>query len=156
MPQQKFRTQAIRSCAERFRAGIERCDRFELPYVLDAFPAGSCGVASLLLGSYLHDEGFGRFAYVIGEHQDASGWHSHVWMQQGDVVVDITADQFSDKDERVIVTRDSAWHASLRHDSDGVADFRLFDQETEQDLRPTYDVILARMPTVDSLPSAIV
>lgn len=38
---------------------------------------------------------------------------SHGWPERCGVIVDITADQFSDKTETVIVTDDPTWHRSF-------------------------------------------
>jgi hypothetical protein len=39
--------------------------------------------------------------------------HSHVWIEQNGLIVDVTADQFDDVDDPVIVTRDGAWHSEF-------------------------------------------
>jgi hypothetical protein len=36
--------------------------------------------------------------------------NSHAWVEQGQVLADITADQFTDVPDRVIVTADRSWH----------------------------------------------
>lgn len=51
-------------------------------------------------------KGFGRWEYVTGWR----GRSSHAWLRQGNVIVDVTADQFPDMDQPVIVTTDDGWH----------------------------------------------
>ncbi len=144
-PASALRMEAIRRSASRFRRAMERCDPHDLPASCKEFPLGSCGVASLMLGSYLADEGFGRFEYVVGEYRDDAGWHSHSWLRQGVIVVDITADQFAGMEERVIVSDDSAWHRSLSQGADGEANFRMHDEQTNEELAGAYKNILAQM-----------
>ncbi len=134
---------AIDACALRFRDAIERSDVRSRPAALVDFPQHSCAVATLLLGSYLFDSGYGRFEYVVGEYRDEAGWHSHVWLRQGALVVDITADQFPGGAGAVVVSRQSAWHTSLAGVTDGIADFRLYDEHTEAELSATYATLLA-------------
>jgi hypothetical protein len=42
---------------------------------------------------------------------------SHAWLERAGWVLDITADQFVDVVEPVILSRDSAWHRSWQHKS---------------------------------------
>ncbi len=42
-----------------------------------------------------------------------NGFNKHVWMVIDGVTVDITADQFPNMTEKVIVTRNSSWHKEL-------------------------------------------
>ncbi|MBK1688899.1 hypothetical protein CKO37_15505 [Rubrivivax gelatinosus] len=106
MPRRKD-TAYVRTLAIAFRAAIETADRQQLTRDFRDFPGGACGDTSLLLGQYLLDRGCGPFRYVEGRRGD----HHHSWLQQGSLVVDITADQFPDCDEAVIVLRDgSPWH----------------------------------------------
>jgi hypothetical protein len=93
--------------ASRFRNAIVRCPRDDLRSLRD-FPRGSCGDASVLLGEYLHQTGHGQWDYVAGEREP--DLHSHAWLEQDGLIVDITADQFDDVDEPVIVTSDRSWH----------------------------------------------
>lgn len=76
-----------------------------------AFPRGSCGDASQLLGRYLSDEGHGEWMYTMGLGPEPRG--THAWVQRGDIIIDITADQFDEIDEAVVVTRDWSWHAQF-------------------------------------------
>ncbi len=139
------RVRAIRARAERFRGAIERCDRADLPPAFRTFPLSSCGAVALLLGSYLADEGFGRFEFIVGDRRDATGWHPHAWLRQCCLTVDITADQFPEVSDRVIVSHASPWHELLTQSSDGVADYRIYDQESNDQLKGAYATILGSL-----------
>ncbi|AWL05883.1 hypothetical protein DIR46_16580 [Massilia oculi] len=72
---------------------------------------------SLVLGQVLDDEGIDGFMYVCGHKYSESGAvSSHAWLQNGDWVVDITADQFEDVDDAVIVSNCSTWHDEWKRD----------------------------------------
>jgi hypothetical protein len=77
------------------------------------FPRNSCDHASALLGRYFQEQGF-DVVYVNNGCRGGSSWKdSHAWLEIGDLIVDITADQFSDQTERVIVTTDHTWHSTF-------------------------------------------
>jgi hypothetical protein len=130
----------LRELAGAFRDAIERADRNRLPIEFRDFPSGSCGEATLLLGIFLTDQGMGTFRYVCGWRDD----HSHVWLEADGLIVDITADQFPEISERVIVTRCSRWHSAFERDGDPhEADYRIFDERARRQSERTYKVIVA-------------
>lgn len=135
----------IRSLAARFRAAIERCDRQTLPVGFEQFPRGSCGDAALLLGTYLAAQGLGGFEYVSGSRGrrdiDPPTWQSHAWLRQGMVIVDITADQFAEVAEAVLVTTTSSWHETFSQQVQHAADYCLFDDGTRTTLGAAYRLI---------------
>lgn len=59
--------------------------------------------------------------------EENGNWSSHAWLQSGELIVDITADQFPDVDARVIVLERSAWHIALNGEVENVADYRIYD-----------------------------
>lgn len=131
--------------ATRFRAAIEQCNPNLLSGRLQEFPDGSDGDAVPLLGAYLADQGFGDFQFMIGHRRDDSphGRHTHAWLEDDGLIVDITADQFPEVDQKVIVTRHSDWHATFEcEEPKHPADFRNFDQETATRLKFSYAAIL--------------
>ena len=73
------------------------------------FPTGTCGWVSVALGSVLATE-FPEemFFYVCGN----CGKQSHAWIQYYDYVIDITADQFEEISEEILIVRrcDSRLH----------------------------------------------
>jgi hypothetical protein len=79
------------------------------------FPRFACGDATSILGTILANAGHVGFKCVSGENDDFYGrYQTHAWLQRGDLIVDITADQFDDVDDSVIVSTDSAWHRKWR------------------------------------------
>lgn len=124
----------LRDLSKRFRNAIEKCDPKSLPVTLQGFPYGACGDATLLLAKYLHENGCGQFDYVLGKRGD----YSHVWLQRGDLIVDITADQFEDQNTPIIVTKDQSWYASFHGETLHIADFYLYDQAKVSELASAY------------------
>lgn len=76
------------------------------------FPRGACGVACDLLAEYLwrHDHGPWRYRWGVAKAPRGS----HAWLEQGDVIVDITADQFEEITAPVLITTNPAWHLQFR------------------------------------------
>jgi hypothetical protein len=104
----------IEQIAGAVRRAIETCDPAELPWT--SFPRGVCGDTSLVLGQVLDDAGIRGFMYVCGNRYKGDGSpSSHAWLQNGEWIVDITADQFPEVDESVIVTNKSEWHGLWEH-----------------------------------------
>ena len=102
----------IRLQTEIFRTAIEACESEELPVSLQDFPRGSCSDASLLLARYLQSQGVWPLIYVSGQ-TNADERHqiqTHAWLEIDDIIIDITADQFDDVTQSVIVTRDRSWY----------------------------------------------
>lgn len=116
----------MKELAQRMRGAIESVPAGELPIAMSRFPDGACGDASLLLGAYFVDCGFQKFEFVSAERgaADIDTWTSHAWLECERLIVDITADQFSDAPGAVVVAYDSGWHARFRTESRGPADFR--------------------------------
>lgn len=117
---------AIRSLALRVRKAIEVIPPAARPPEMFSFPSGACGATSLLLGAILADNGFTAFLYVCGERpsEDGARTVSHAWLADGNLIVDITADQFADSPEPVIVSVASSWHKSFDLEHTEPADFR--------------------------------
>ena len=95
----------IKSEAIRFRKAILK-SRGKLPTTFKSFPIGTCGDASILLANHLTDSGLGKFLYVLGREND----QYHAWLEKGNLIIDITADQFGDRAEEVIVTTNRSFH----------------------------------------------
>ncbi|MDD2422382.1 MAG: hypothetical protein PHU78_09640 [Heliobacteriaceae bacterium] len=112
----------LRDLAAHFREAIVNCDPAGLPGALRRFPKRACSDASLLLARYLADWGYGPADYVCGVWGDEA---AHAWLQLGDIIIDITADQFHPLLKPVIVTRRSPWHQTFEEDMRCRADFAL-------------------------------
>ena len=117
---------AIFDIANRVREAILALPLVHRPPVFEEFPRESCGWASLLLGAVLKDEGIEGFVYVCGERPgtDSNRTASHAWLARGTLVVDITADQFPDAPNAIIVANPSVWHMSFQEEHREPADFR--------------------------------
>ena len=84
--------------SDQFRKAIEWV-KDSLDYPLLHFPNGCCGLASILLAMWLHDNGIQAFdgiQYVCGIKREQGERISHAWLDLGDVIVDITGSQFQD------------------------------------------------------------
>jgi hypothetical protein len=97
---------AVRDAATRFRTALEQ-GSLRLRSLAD-FPNGSCGDASELLGQYLSDSGLGTWSYRSGTQSDP--FLTHAWVERNGLIVDITADQFPDISEPVLLTTGRTWH----------------------------------------------
>lgn len=78
---------------------------------LEQFPRGSCGDASELLGQFFSDVGLGGWFYRWGFD---NAQLSHGWIERDGLIVDITADQFAEISEPVLVRTDRSWHRRFR------------------------------------------
>lgn len=143
----------LRNIAKRFRKALECVPIKERPGGLKEFPSGSCGDATLLLGTYLIELGVEPFDYVLGGRRDPSGeeWTGHAWLEKDGVVVDITADQFPDGPNAIVVLRDSAWHDGFHGKRQNIADYRIYDQNTVAVLGAVYKAIRAELKEMGSL-----
>lgn len=106
-------TEPIRVFTMRFRNAIFACASEAIP-LLSGFPRNRCDHASRLLSLFLTDRRLGRFDEITGVHRTGE---RHVWLQNQDLIVDITADQFSEVSEKIIVTTKSPWHEMLAVES---------------------------------------
>jgi hypothetical protein len=61
-----------------------------------------------------------RLPIISGQRGD----HSHAWLRADGVIVDITADQFDDMPESIIVAPRSPWHGTFEQRDMGEAGFR--------------------------------
>jgi hypothetical protein len=132
--------QAIEKLASRLRRALVDLPRADLPFSMFCFPKGACGDTSLLLGAYLVDSGIKDFHYICGERgsHEENTWTTHAWLAKGDLVVDITADQFSDAPAAVIVTTSSLWHKGFTTDVPAPADFREYSGFSISELAQLY------------------
>ena len=129
-----------------FRNAIELISS-SLGISFSSFPRGACGDAVPLLGTYLIENGLGDFQYVLGDYGSRKNgtWSSHAWLQAGNLVVDITADQFADVSDKVIVSANSDWHAKLNGVNKHVADYRIYDSHTVHVLGQIYIKIIEQI-----------
>src|ERR1700690_2284647 len=83
----------LKNAATKFRLAVERCDPRRLSVCMQKFPVGSCGDATLLLGTFLAEQGLGTFTYVLGGRTDdeIEGRYTHAWLECDGIIVDLTA-----------------------------------------------------------------
>lgn len=130
--------------ARRFRDAIEATPRSQLPITVQSSPHGACGDATLLLGHFLKLQVLGTFDYVLGEKGD----HTHAWIQHGDIIIDITADQFTEIDQAVIVAANSVWHEQFTSSVLHEADFMIYDNYTRATLGAAYHSVMQQLEDI--------
>ncbi|TIR50591.1 MAG: hypothetical protein E5X53_18825 [Mesorhizobium sp.] len=136
----------IRDLATRFREALESFERQTLPIQFREFPRGSCGDTSLLLGTYLQEQGQGEFTYICGLRGEGHLRRSHAWIERDGLTVDITADQFEDAGAAVIVARQSAFHLSFERSDAYIANYRQGGNDaTSAELEGVYRRILEHL-----------
>ena len=102
----------LEAVATHFRSTLESADKESLPEPFRAFPHGSCDVASQALGVRIR-ETLGLVCLVRANgtrYRPEGNTQSHAWLVYGDLIIDVTADQFGEGQEPVMVTRNSSWH----------------------------------------------
>ena len=87
-------------------------------FCIAEFPRGWCGCLSRVLGALLSckypEE---EFYYVWGNASfTETDWTSHAWIRYGDLILDITADQFAEVAEPIIIASASRslFHAKFK------------------------------------------
>ena len=104
---------AFRKAVEIAIINNEKGDYFE------RFPYGQCGTTSDMLAQYYIDNGFKHVMYVNGIFNSGSinQGIAHTWLLIDDVIVDITGDQFKEKeyppikfDKTVYVGKETDFH----------------------------------------------
>lgn len=132
---------AIISSSAAFRDAIVRSHGGGL-LALQNFPVGACGDASILLGQFFADRGLGEWFYVNGERTAASGKQTHAWIERDGLVVDITANQFIEIDDPVLVTNAKDWHLQFAEDTRHAAVINIYlDDHTRDRLWGAYELI---------------
>ena len=124
----------IACLAIRFAHAIESLRRDNVSFSLKSFALGSCGESAILLAHYLQEHGFKGLEYVAGERYGTI----HAWVECGALIVDITAGQFPDAPDRVIVSSDRSWHYEFEGQTRHPAEIRLYDERTQAGLREAY------------------
>ncbi len=93
------------------RCALERYASDTKSGLFEGFPRGTCGPVSELLGRYLVEAGFKNVMYVGGEKRSEG---SHAWIEVGEIILDITGDQFGQPP--VVVATASNWHDEWERD----------------------------------------
>ena len=132
----------IRKLARQFRRALEQSLPKITPIAFRRFPCGSCNDTCILLGRYLRETGFGTLDYVSGEREG----HTHGWLRKREVIVDITADQFLDQAEPVIVTTDASWHQEFDPGEPRPFDSQVPAPEYKTELDAAHVAVVASLP----------
>jgi hypothetical protein len=103
---------------------------------------GACGDVTLLFARHLYQNGFPLPEYVAGERDDGP---RHAWIECDELIIDLTAGQFQDAPERVMITRDRSWHAQFKEQRRHPADIGLYDENTREYLLEAYDQIISNL-----------
>ena len=136
----------LRKLAAGFRSAILLTDPAEVDaevrFIIADFPRGVCGAVCFLLGHYLIENGFPGSEYVNGFR--AVDRQSHAWIETDGVIVDITADQFLEIADGVVVSTDKSWYEQFS-DSRGrrPADFLIYGESSPHGL--AYGPIMKNM-----------
>ncbi|MBT2541649.1 hypothetical protein J7E99_13260 [Streptomyces sp. ISL-44] len=135
----------LREEAHRLRRALDEAlaaGEFADHPVLVSFPSGTCGLISEFVCQYLRDRGLGSWEYVPGErHSPSTGeWQgTHGWARQGQVVIDLTADQFDGEGRPPVWAGESDdWYRSWEEGNSRVPE----DVETDGMDRAAYEVML--------------
>jgi hypothetical protein len=109
--------------------------------------SGACLDITSMLIRYLEEQELGVFQTVSGWYEYGCGTllGSHTWLQSGDLIVDITADQFPDVTEPVIVRTNSEWHEGLVEKSDPKPDNRFSDEFSSSMLKAVYSMVVSKI-----------
>jgi hypothetical protein len=138
--------QSVRQTAVLFRKHFVDMPKDLKPFWMANFPRGGCGFMTTLLGNFLSLKGLGMFTYVCRERGEecsqANDWTSHAWLEKDGLIVDVTADQFDDCKDEVIVTSDSDFHRSFVMTTDSPEPLHIIGPGSRPDLVATYEYII--------------
>jgi len=68
-------------------------------------------------------------------------------LEKNGLIVDITANQFEDIDNPVLITTDRTWHLQFEEEDRHVADYERFDPNTDNNLRASYELVVKSIET---------
>ena len=105
--------------ATTFRKALVACPKDGFPQwernKLRDFPTQCCEVASFLLAHFLWDKGHRNIRWVFGYLDPPNLKISHLWLESDGWIIDITASQFDDALESVVVAQANgqSWHSNV-------------------------------------------
>jgi len=105
---------------------------------LEYFPVGACGDASMLLAHHLSKSGFGPCRYTVGR----TGSCTHAWLSDGNLVIDITGDQFEGFGKPVFIGPATPWHQGFDVQEEHDAVISIWGPEWETKFRVAYDALM--------------
>jgi hypothetical protein len=145
-----LQSQYLRGLATAFRDAVAQAsDEFpDFPRKkFRSFPKDTCRHASELLAEYLLENGLTDVYIVLNGYRDGDSDKSHAWVEVGSVIVDITASQFDDVSEDVIINEDHAWHDQFRNQQREPAerDFTRYGSGPRENMKKAYAAIKGRL-----------
>jgi hypothetical protein len=81
----------------------------------------------------------------VQQRGSAPGTESRAWLEQRGVIVDITADQFLEISEPVIVTTNRSWHDRFGDVKQLSGDFDRYNDHTSTTLGNAYRMVMHHM-----------
>ncbi|MGD8190199.1 hypothetical protein ACQCN2_09470 [Brevibacillus ginsengisoli] len=115
-------------------------DEFPQSSFFENFPRGCCGDTSDLFAKFLSSHGISTY-YVWGLKSE----QSHAWLEYEDIIIDLTADQFDEIQDEVIVTTERSWHNQFVVQNKRLCDFDEYNNYNANRLRTIYNNILNRI-----------
>jgi hypothetical protein len=103
----KIRAELLEIASD-FRRKLDVADKSLLPEPFRDFPKGSCGAAAKTLGLYIRETLQIECTLINAGSSNVYPW-THSWLEYGNLIIDVTADQFG-KQPPVWVTTDRSWH----------------------------------------------
>jgi hypothetical protein len=70
---------------------------------------------------------------------------SHAWLEYVEYIIDITADQFAEINDKVIVTTNKQWYAKFKFQSRSYRNFEKFNKLNRVRLDKLYKAIINRI-----------
>lgn len=89
-----------------FRRALDQIDWSSMPCGFKEFPTGTCGDISDILAEHLYQNGIENVTYVCGR----SNGGIHAWLEVDGTAIDVTADQFEDMEDKVLIQSPEVWH----------------------------------------------
>ncbi|GAB4059790.1 hypothetical protein GCM10028811_15920 [Uliginosibacterium sediminicola] len=106
----------IKQLAQQAR-GVFENHRDAFGILAKGFPRGACGTASDFFGYWLKKNGALSVEYVWGQRDGVT----HGWLEIGDLIIDITSDQFEDGVGAVFVETERKFHDTFVNQMRGPA-----------------------------------
>lgn len=145
--------ETIELIAKALRSALEQADFSKnCSGQLLNFPRECCNHASNLLLIFFREAGVEGFTSVFGNRPDTDRPDAgHVWVQRGDLVVDITADQFPGQNLKPVIVGESEWHKSRYIRDEGPLNDRMIHHY--QETTSIYDQVISTGKMQPVLPS---
>lgn len=133
-----------------FRTIMENDDIRQMYLPLNHFPLGACQDASIMLGAFLNELGFGTFYCALGENLDQK---THSWLENDEYLIDITADQFVGNPKIIFqkINENYNDHIGFYQISKQIAEISALNEILFSDTIRSYNVIKSRLNNISDL-----